>query len=113
PSHSELTMALGDVNLTVRTAGIIRVLGVPLDPHLAFTDLVADKCRTSYLHIRMLSVTRSRLSVEHSTLLANALIISRINYCCILLSSCTQRDQGKNTTHSQPCCQDRVARIPS
>jgi hypothetical protein len=88
---TDMMINVGNHRAAVRTSGFIRLLGVELDPHLSFTDFTLNKIRSCYAQIRMLSVSRPRLSTDQTKLLANALILSRIDYCCVLLSNCPKQ----------------------
>ena len=90
PPTCDLCITLGDVKIKVRTSGSIRILGVPLDIHLSFHDFVADKRRSTYQQLRMLSAIRDKIPLSHAKLLANAVCLSKIDYCNVLLVNCTQ-----------------------
>ena len=60
-------------------------LGVVFDSASSFSDHVSQVCKSCFYHIRDLSRIRRHLSLEVATLLANALVSSKLDYCNSLL----------------------------
>lgn len=58
-----------------------RNLGVVFDSHLSFKKHFSDVCRSSFYHIRQLRQIRSSLDKNSATVLANALVSSKLDYC--------------------------------
>ena len=63
----------------------LRNLGVVFDPDLSHKKHVTKICQTSFLYIRQLRQIREYLDLNSSKTLANALVISRLDYCNSLL----------------------------
>jgi hypothetical protein len=82
-SISEITFAGSTVKLTDN----VRCLGVVLDRSLTLQQHVHATVNAAYFHLRAISLVRKCLSVPTSTMLVNALVISRIDYCSSILHS--------------------------
>ena len=65
----------------------VRNLGITFDSDLAFTDHISNICRSSFHQIRQLRQARSSLDTNSATILANALVTSKLDYCNSLLYS--------------------------
>jgi hypothetical protein len=85
PLPLRLQIDVMNSSVEIRTDGCLRLLGVLLDPHLEMDKFVNDKCRSTYIQIRMLSLIRPRISLAHAKMLSQALVLSRIDYCIVLL----------------------------
>jgi len=64
-----------------------RNLGVIFDSSLSFSKHVSDLCRSCFYHICQLRQARSSLDTKSATILANALVNSKLDYCNSLLYS--------------------------
>ena len=82
-------------SLEFRLQGNLRWLGVLFDPGLSMKEFVANTCRTCFFLLKMLHRIRGRMDHPTATLLCNALILSRADYCCSLLASATKETQLK------------------
>jgi hypothetical protein len=91
PNTLTLPINIQNHKIMISTSGCLRLLGVSLDPHLAMDRFVSDKCRSAYIHIRMLSLIRPKISYAHAKLLSQALVMSRIDYCLVLLAGCLSK----------------------
>jgi hypothetical protein len=58
-----------------------RNLGVIFDSEMSLESHISKVCQTSYLHIRQIRKVRHLLDLNSSTLLANSLVSSRLDYC--------------------------------
>ena len=58
-----------------------RNLGVTFDSNLSFHKHISSVCQTSFHHIRQLRQARSSLDTGSATILANALVSSKLDYC--------------------------------
>ena len=58
-----------------------RNLGVIFDSELSLKKHISSVCRASYLQIRQIRQIRSSLDIRSTTLLANSLVSSRLDYC--------------------------------
>ena len=69
-----------------------RNLGVEFDPDLSLNSHISNVCRSSFFLIRQLRQIRPVLDTKSTTLLANALVSSKLDYCNSLyynLPSCS------------------------
>ena len=64
----------------------VKNLGVPIDSTLSMHKFISHTTQSCYLHLRRISYIRKFLSVEATTKLVTALILSRLDYCNALLS---------------------------
>jgi hypothetical protein len=71
--------------VTLDTSSTFRWLGVDFDPGLTMCDFIGRTCCTCFMILRMLRQTRQSLNKSSAILLCNALVCSRIDYCCSLL----------------------------
>jgi hypothetical protein len=70
-----------------RISGSLRWLGVDFDIHLSMEDHVKKVCHTCFGILRMIRRIRNSLDINTAKLLCNALIISRLDYCCSILNN--------------------------
>ena len=63
-----------------------RSLGVTFDSNLSLTKHVSSICRSAYYQIRQLRQIRSSLDISSAIILANSLVISKLDYCNSLLN---------------------------
>ena len=59
--------------------------GVTFDSVLKFEHRITDICNSCYFNIRNISCIRKFLSTEHTKILVNAFVTSRLNNCNSLL----------------------------
>ena len=64
----------------------VRNLGVTFDSSLSLTKHISSICKSAYYQIRQLSQIRSSLDIISAIILANSLVISKLDYCNSLLN---------------------------
>ena len=69
----------------IKISETVRDLGVILDGNLQLNQHVNQVCKTAYYYLRLISRCRQFLTIHTTTMLVNALAISRIEYCGSLL----------------------------
>ena len=69
----------------VKTSEVVRDLGVHLDSRLQLESHVQNTVRSGYAHLSKISRIRRHLTTEATKSLVQSLIISRLDYCNILL----------------------------
>jgi hypothetical protein len=67
------------------TAALVKSLGVGFDEHMMFDSYVADKCNSSFYHLRNLSRIRKYLTRETAEIVVHAFVTSKLDYCNSLL----------------------------
>jgi hypothetical protein len=77
-------ISVGGQNISL--ADSICLLGVIIDKSLKMDQFISRTCRSAYAHLRTLGRLRGCLSTSALTLLIHAFVISRLDYCIILLS---------------------------
>ena len=70
----------------------VKNLGVIFDSDFSFNKYVSSICSSCYYHIRDFSRIRKHLTKATATVLANALVSSRLDYCNSLLYGVSQMD---------------------
>ena len=65
---------------------VIKTLGIYLDSKLSMNNVVTECCKTCYFQLRKLQSIRRFLSVEKKTLMVHSHILSRLDYCNVLLA---------------------------
>ena len=63
-----------------------RNLGVTFDSSLSLTKHISSICKSAYYQIRQLRQIRSSLDISSAIILANSLVISKLDYCNSLLN---------------------------
>ena len=63
-----------------------RNLGVTFDSSMSLTKHISSICKFAYYQIRQLRQIRSSLDISSAIILANSLVISKLDYCNSLLS---------------------------
>ena len=63
-----------------------RHLGVTFDSSLSLTKHISSICKPAYYQIRQLCQIRSSLDISSAIILANSLVISKLDYCNSLLN---------------------------
>lgn len=66
-------------------ATLVKSLGVCFDEHMVFDGYVADKCKSSFYHLRNLSKIRKYLTTETAAIVVHAFVTSKLDYCNSLL----------------------------
>ena len=72
----------------IKFANTVRNLGVCLDPTLSFQQQISSVCRICYLELRRISAIRHYLSEDVTKKLLCAFVLSRLDYCNLLLAGC-------------------------
>jgi hypothetical protein len=88
-------LQISNLPLAIQTTGTLKYLGVHIDAHLEFKTHVNKVCQSVYLQLRMLRHIRSSLTVETATLLCNALVLSRVDYCGTIFHLLALNQQAK------------------
>ena len=73
----------------------VRDLGVLIDPSLTFDSHVTKVCSTAFSYLRVISRVRRSLTKPTLLLLVNAMILSRIDYCAVLLHNISSKHMAK------------------
>ena len=63
-----------------------RNLGATFDSSLSLTKHISSICKSAYYQIRQLRHIRSSLDISSAVILANSLVISKLDYCNSLLN---------------------------
>ena len=82
PSVDEFNIELEKVLITATS---VKSLGVSFDEHMIFDCYVADKCKSSFYHLRNLSRIRKYLARETAAIVVHAFVTSKLDYCNSLL----------------------------
>jgi hypothetical protein len=82
-------------NQKVTRSACIRLLGVTLDQHLNMDLFVSKTCSSAFAYLRTLSNLRPCLDKESLAKLMHAFVISRLDYCLILLAGTPQSTQNR------------------
>ena len=80
-----------------------RNLGVTFDSILSLTKHISSICKSAYYQIRQLRQIRSSLDISSAIILANSLVISKLDYCNSLLK--------KSSINRLQVVQNSLARI--
>ena len=83
-----------------------RNLGIIFDSELSLCKHISSICQTSFYHIRQLRQIRSSIDINSATILANALIHSKLDYCNSLYYSLPN-----STIHRLQLVQNSLARV--
>ena len=78
-----VSIAIGDT--TVHLVEMVRNLGYTVDKLLKNTSHINKTVSTTYCQIRNIQNIRSKLDIESTCTVVQALILSRLNYCNSLL----------------------------
>ena len=78
PSVDEFNIELEKVPVTATS---VKSLGVSLDEHMIFDGYVAEKCKSSFYHLRNLSRIRKYLTRETAAIVVHAFVTSKLDYC--------------------------------
>ena len=81
--------------------GYVKTLGVLYDKNLSMEKQVSEICKVCYFHLRRLGRIRNYLDIELKILLIKSYILSKLDYCNIILANisdklikCMQRVQN-------------------
>jgi len=66
---------------TITPSHSVRNLGVIFDSDHSFTSHISSVCQSASFHIRLIRQIRSLLDTNTTTILANSLVSSRLDYC--------------------------------
>jgi len=80
---------------TIQSKSSVRDLGVILDSTLSFEQHILLMRKTAFLYLRILSKIRRFISATHAATIAQALALSRLNFCCSLLYGIPQKQLAK------------------
>jgi hypothetical protein len=83
-----------------------RNLGIIFDSDLSLRKHISSICQTSFYHIRHLRQIRSSIDINSATILANALIHSKLDYCNSLYYSLPN-----SSIHRLQLVQNSLARV--
>ena len=67
------------------TATLVKSLGVSFDGYMIFDGYVAEKCKSSFYHLRNLSRIRKYLTRETAAVVVHAFVTSKLDSCNSLL----------------------------
>jgi hypothetical protein len=82
------SLSVGGQSIPFMVNGCFRWLGVFFDESLTMNTFIDRTCRSCYALLRMLRQVRNRLDVHSATMLCNALVLSRVDYCVSALAAC-------------------------
>ena len=82
PPVDDFNFELEKVPITV---ALVKSLGVGFDEHMMFDSYVADKCKSSFYHLRNLSRIRKYLTRETAAIVVHAFVTSKLDNCNSLL----------------------------
>jgi hypothetical protein len=85
---------MGD-HLTIHVDGVMKYLGVNIDPHLDFSEHVGSICKASFSQLRTIRRARSFLNRNSTIKLCNSLVLSRVDYCCPILHGVTNKNMDR------------------
>lgn len=80
---------------TIQPSGSAKNLGVMFDSEMSLSQHVAALCKACFYHIRDLRRIRRFISKSTLTTLANALVVSRLDYCNSLFFSLTKKELNR------------------
>jgi hypothetical protein len=89
--NSESPVQVNVSGVVVHSSPAVYYLGVTLDDSFSFEKHVISICRSSFAFLRNLYRIRLYLSEPVALSIANAFILSRLDYCNSILSFCTNR----------------------
>lgn len=79
----------------VRPSNTAKNLGVMFDSEMSLSQHISSLCRSCFLHIRDLRRIRRFVNKKTLTTLANALVVSRLDYCNSLFASLTKKELNR------------------
>ena len=108
PFHLRITgpmpLLVGDI--TVNPADCVRNLGVMFHQHLSMHDQVTSIIQSCNYHLRNIGCARKYLTREACQTAVQAMVISRLDYCCSLFTNIPEKE-----IHRLQIVQNRAARI--
>ena len=72
-------------NVKLKSKHTVRNLGVMIDNKLTFNEQVNQICRDCYISLRNISKKRNCMDSKSCKIIVNALVLSKLNFCCTLL----------------------------
>ena len=88
PSSLPSSLMVGQCSVQFSTSA--RNLGVIFDDSLSMKEQVTRVCHSAYFEIRKISTIRKYLTTEATKTLVTSLVISRLDYCNVLLAGVPQ-----------------------
>ena len=79
-------------------------LGVLFDSSFTFSSHISSVCRACFINIRVFCRVRCYLSLKAATMLANALVSSKIDYSNSLLASFFCKGYASSANHAKNFC---------
>ena len=89
-THTSLPSVIHIGDSDVPFLSSVKNLGVTLDSNLSMSQHKKNTCKTAYIQIRHISSIRYLLTTQATQTLVFSLVLSRLEYCNSLLSSCPQ-----------------------
>ena len=114
PKHKEFMLKQICLNLgehVIHPAQNIRNLGVIYDVSMCFEDHVNRLCRSCYCELRNISRVRRYLTDDAAKSLVHSLVISKLDYCNVLLFGSSEKLLTR-LQHVQNLCARIVTRTP-
>ncbi len=90
----------------IKPVSSARNLGIIFDSDLSLRKQISSICQTSFYHIRQLRQIRSSIDLNSATILANALVHSKLDYCNSLYYSLPN-----SSIHRLQLVQNSLARV--
>ena len=101
---SSTTISISENQLQLVTSA--RNLGIIFDSDLSLRKQISSICQTSFHHIRQLRQIRSSIDTNSATILSNALVHTKLDYCNSLFYSLP-----KSSIHRLQVVQNALARV--
>jgi hypothetical protein len=79
----------------IKSKPFVRDLGVILDSTLSFERHILSVRKVAFAYLRILTKIRRFISAAHAAEIAQALVLSRLNYCCSLLHGIPKKQLTK------------------
>ena len=89
PQHLSLPL---DGTATMLPFTEVRNLGVVFDRHMSMSNHITSLCKSTYWQIRNINRIRRFIDFDTCANTVRALILSRLDYCNLLLNNITQKD---------------------
>src|SRR5467141_4558204 len=90
----------------IKPVSTARNLGIIFDSDLSLRKHISSICQTSFHHIRQLRQIRSSIDTNSATILSNALVHTKLDYCNSLFYSLP-----KSSIHRLQLVQNSLARV--
>ena len=88
PSSLPSSLTVGQCSINFSTSA--KNLGVIFDDSLSMSEQVTKVCQSAFFEIRKISTIRKYLTNEATKTLVTSLVISRLDYCNVLLAGVPQ-----------------------